>query len=56
MHVKQWFVVGVTLVAGGAALWRALARRRALTQPALETERIRNAGRLVAGGGVRRIT
>jgi hypothetical protein len=56
MHLKQWAVVGLALAAGAAALWRALARRRPTPQPALEAERIRNVGRLVAGGGVRRIT
>jgi hypothetical protein len=45
-------VVGV--VVAGAAIWRRLRRRRrdALHAPG---ERIRNPGRLVAGGGVRRM-
>jgi hypothetical protein len=47
-------VVGV--VVAGAALWRLLQRRRRKREaPPVPGDRIRNPGRLVAGGGVRRM-
>ena len=52
----QWAVVGVVVASAGAALWRAVQRRRRRRDAVqVPGERIRNPGRLVAGGGVRRM-
>jgi hypothetical protein len=50
----QWAVVGV--VVAGAALWKLVRQRRRKRETVqLSGDRIRNAARLVAGGGVRRM-
>jgi hypothetical protein len=58
MTVKHWAMIGFVVVTGLTALWRNLAaRRRSAASGELQIpDRIRHAGRLVAGRGVQRVS
>lgn len=57
MNLKLWAMVGVAMVTGLSVLWRSYSAHRRTAAAELQVaDRIRHAGRLVAGRGVQRVS